>query len=136
MCCQWVVQLRPSRMPAAPSVKAPEHTDMTQAPRSTASRSTFTTAGDGVRAAEEAGTAIEVGVGRGLEAERCGDGGAVAGVERRRGLGADPVVEGGHALLGAVDAEHLGEHPELEQGHGLLEEHGDGLQCHADQYGR
>ena len=58
MCCQWVVQLRPSRMPAAPRVKAPEHTDMTQAPRSTASRSTCTTAGDGVRAAEEAGTAI------------------------------------------------------------------------------
>ena len=29
-CCQWVVQLRPSRRPAAPSVKAPEHTDMTR----------------------------------------------------------------------------------------------------------
>ena len=44
-------------MPAAPRVKAPEHTDMTQAPRSTASRSTCTTAGDGVRADDDAGTA-------------------------------------------------------------------------------
>ena len=55
---QWVVQSRSSRSPAAPRVKAPEHTDITHAPRSTAVRSSSTTAGDGLPASDEAGTAM------------------------------------------------------------------------------
>ena len=123
--------------PAAPRVKAPEHTDITQAPRSTASRSTLDDGGDGrARPRSEAGTATRSA--SAAASRPCGrrHGRAVAGVERARGLGAHAVVEGGHALVGAVDAEHLGEHPVLEEGDRLLEEDGDGTQCHADQYGR
>ena len=62
---------------------------------------------------------------------RCREGEPVEQVDRAFGvLGADPEVEGGQPLRGAVEAEHLVDDAELEHRHLVGEEDGDGTQGH------
>jgi hypothetical protein len=80
------------------------------------------------------GNGHEVGALEPLQAVRHGERQPVEQVDRALGvLGADPEVDGGHALGRAVEAENLVQEPELEGGHLLGHENSDRAEGHGEE---
>ena len=103
---------------------------MRVAPAAWARRSASSIVGENSRSLV-AGHGDEVGALEGLQPVGHVEGQSVEQVDRPlRMLGADPEVERGHTLGGAVEPEDLVDHPELEGGGLVGEEDGDGLEGH------